>query len=173
MLCNAIAFSLMQVWMTHRMLKYVIKRRRFVNTLRHCFNKLGGGTVYLSSAVTSFLSPRGFPPSTLRTLMRVRCNLVSLSSGFSAAVILRSRVPFRCRVACLSLAVWAARLARSLSLRFLSFSLLCSAICAGRRILSLSFPRRVSDLLPTSSSCARWFENSSRTALGIHVQQNL
>ena len=33
------------------------------------------------------------------------CNLVSLSSGVSAAVLSRSRVLFHCEVACLSLAV--------------------------------------------------------------------
>ena len=44
--------------------------------------------------------------------------LVSLSSGRVSAP--RSRVLFHCEVACLSLAVWVACLARHLSLRFLA-----------------------------------------------------
>ena len=39
------------------------------------------------------------------SLSLICCNLVSLSSGVSAAVLSRSRVLFHCEVACLSLAV--------------------------------------------------------------------
>ena len=65
--------------------------------------------------------------------------LVSLSSGVSAP---HSPVLFRCEVACLSLTVWAACLAWSLSRRFFNLSLLCSAVSATRQALSILFLRR-------------------------------
>ena len=54
------------------------------------------------------------------------------------------------------------RLARSLSLRFLNLSLLCSAVSAARRALSLSAP------LPTFL-LLHWFASSSGVAVDIHV----
>ena len=48
---------------------------------------------------------------------------------------------FHCKVTCLLLAVWAVRLARSLSLHFLNCSLLCSAVSAAHWALPPLFLR--------------------------------
>ena len=138
---------------------------------------------WCSSAVLLFLSPRVSTSnlvcwlvlvccnlSLLRvsaaSLSLIHCNVVSLSSEVSFAILSCSWVLFRCKVTCLSLAVWVAHLVWSLSLSFLNLSLLCSVVSAARQALSLSVPSPVFLLL-------RWFGSSSRTVLGIHVQQNL
>ena len=63
--------------------------------------------------------------------------LFSLSSEVSAP---RSQVLFHCEVACLSLAVWAACLARPLSLRFL---FLCSEVSAALELWAVSDLQRL------------------------------
>ena len=62
---------------------------------------------YPSSAVTSFFSPQGFQLPTFRTGWCSSAVILfnSLSSGVSVAILSRSRVLFHCEVACLSLAV--------------------------------------------------------------------
>ena len=70
-------------------------------------------------------------------LSLIRCSLVSLR-GFSCHSFAFTRT-FLLWGSCLSLAVWAACLAWSLSFCFLNLSLLCSAVSAARRALSLSF----------------------------------
>ena len=114
---------------------------------------LGQLPVYPSSAVTSFFSPRGLHlPHLLRWLVLIHYNLASFPSGVSCSCrsfVFTGTFPVW-PVACLSLAVWAVRLARSLSLRFLNCLLLCSTVSAARRALSLTFLRR----RRSSCSCA-------------------
>ena len=85
--------------------------------------------------------------------------LVSLSSGVSAP---RSWVLFHCEVACHSLAIIAACLARPLSLRFLGP--LFRSLCSTRALSLVSGPSPFfSDFL-----FLRKLESSSRTGMGIH-----
>ena len=74
------------------------------------------------------------------SLSLIRCNFVSLSSE---VLFLFFHVLFRCKAACLSLAIWVSRLARSLTLSFLNLSLLWSAVSAAHWALSLSAPTPV------------------------------
>ena len=82
------------------------KMRRFVNRLRAELDIVlirGGGGGYslsLNRCNLVSLSAGVSTVNALRLLMLVRCNLVLLRGFLS-----RSRVPFRRRVACLSLAV--------------------------------------------------------------------
>ena len=97
----------------------------------------------------------------------LRCNLVFFFSlEVSFAILSCSWVLFRCKVACLSLAVLVVCLAWSFSFSFLNLSLLSSTVSVAHWALSLSVSLPVFLFL-------HWFGSSSRTVLGIHVQQHL
>ena len=159
--------------------------------------------VYLAPTITSFFSLRGLSAATLSlihyilisvssgisaaslpcicynfaflssgisdaSLSLICCKLNSPSSWLLAAILLHSQVLFCCKVACLSQVVWVAHLA-SIPLPSLSqpFAPLFSCLCSTLNSVSfVSAPSLIFLLL-------RWFESTCRTALGIHVQQNL
>ena len=159
----------MQVWMTHWWLSCVIKNEALCllnnwgNTPSHPIqsktNKWGVHSLSLTRCNLISLSSGVSTVNLPCWLVLVHCNLVSLFSEVSAIILSCS---FHCKLACLSLAVWTACLAQSLSL--------CSTVSAAHQASSLSLLHHLRSSTDFLLLC--WFESSSRTALGIQFNKN-